>query len=88
MNAYKVSVEPASADARQRLEFEFTCHEDLAELVAKVSDKGLFDGDENTAFVVGLKLFSGVLLKHRGEPLFADFAPHFGALMKKLKAQE
>lgn len=88
MNAYKVSVEPASQNAQQSLEFDFDCHEDLAELVARVSDKGLFVGDENTAFVVGLKLFSSVLLKHRGEPLFADFAPHFGALMKKLKAQE
>jgi hypothetical protein len=36
--------------------------------------------------VFGLKLFSSVLLEHRGDPLFADSARYFGQLMKKLKS--
>lgn len=87
MNAYEVRVAPVEADGQKTLEFEFPCHEDLLELAERVKAKQLFPDEESVTFVVGLKLFSSVLLKHRNEPLFAEFAPHFGAWMKKLKAQ-
>lgn len=69
----------------QKLQFEFESHDDLMEIVAKNQQKGIFSDEEAKAFSLGIKLFSGVMLANRTNPLFADFAPHFGEFMKKLK---
>jgi hypothetical protein len=85
MHQYKITVRGKDGSPNGTLAFDFTSHEDLAELVERVQAKGLFQSSEAATFVVGLKLFSSVLLAHRGEEIFAEFAPHFGQLMKKLK---
>lgn len=82
---YHVTVEPRNDTPAQALELDFTSHEDLHELVERVRGKKMFSEAEATTFVLGLKMFSSVLLAHRNEEPFVDFAPHFGDLMKKLK---
>ncbi|WP_257168904.1 DUF3861 domain-containing protein [Bradyrhizobium sp. SRS-191] len=67
-------------------DFTFTSHDDLNEIIARIQRRGLFDDNESKVFVTGLKLLGGVLLKHRGEPLFAEFGPAFGQFMKTLKS--
>ncbi|NPU66759.1 DUF3861 domain-containing protein [Bradyrhizobium sp. 83012] len=67
-------------------DFTFTSHDDLNEIVARVQRRGLFDHNESKAFVTGLKLLGGVMLNHRGEPLFAEFGPAFKEFMTKLKS--
>jgi len=43
--------------------------------------------DEQTKnFIVGLKLFSEVMLAERKHPLFSEFGPQFKLFMKKLKS--
>jgi len=70
------------------LGFSFESHDDLNQIIARMRDKALFGGeDETKAFCVGLKLLGGVLLQHRDEALFKEFAGAFGAFMKTLKAQ-
>lgn len=67
------------------LSFETGNHDDILTIVERMRGRGdLPDGDA-TALAVGLKLFSEVMLQHRGLPLFADFAPHFKAFMQTLK---
>ena len=85
MHTYKVLLEHHNDAEAGELAFNFASHEDVIALVERVRGKGVLPQEEVAAFVVGLKLFSGVLLNHRDEDLFAEFAPHFGKLMKKLK---
>ncbi len=43
---------------------------------------------QSVEFAIGLKLFSEVMLKNKDNPLFEEFRPAFGALMKKIKSPE
>lgn len=72
--------------ANKSLEFEFENHDNILSLIEKVQQKGLFnEKDKNIQFVLGLKLFSEVLLEQRDNPLFEGFLPAFSELMRKLK---
>lgn len=90
---YRITVEhlalpdgspPPQAEA---LRFETGNHDDMLAIVARMRQRGDLPEADATAFAVGLKLFSEVMLQHRGLPLFADFAPHFKAFMQQLKAR-
>lgn len=82
---FRVTVAPltASAEEAHPLNFEFDSHDDmiaLAQRLGKTSDADL-------VFLVGLKLFGEALLTRRDDPLLQEFRPHFGALMKAIKAR-
>lgn len=47
-----------------------------------------FDKNTSTAFAIGLKLFSEVMLENKDHPLFEDFKPAFVQFMKKLKSKK
>lgn len=86
---YHLSLRKTGADGERLGEdivFDFPSHDDIAGIIDKVRQKKLFGEDEIAAFCVGLKLFSGVMLNHRNEPLFAEFSQHFGEFMKTLKS--
>mgnify|MGYP003349282491 CR=1 FL=1 len=74
----------APPEARS-LQFETGNHDDILSIVDKVRQRGDLPEADATAFAVGLKLFSEVMLQHRQLPLFADFAPHFRQFMQQLK---
>jgi len=88
---YRVTVEHlalpdgSAPPATQPLSFEAGNHDDILAIVARMRQRGDLPEADATAFAVGLKLFSEVMLQHRGLPLFADFAPHFKAFMQALK---
>lgn len=85
-HSYQVEVkEVGNSQAGAALQFEFSMHEDLQELVVRAQQRQIFSPDEAQAFCLGLKLFSGVMLEHRSDPLFAEFQQHFGAFMRRLK---
>lgn len=90
---YQVTVAeiPAAPDQAavndQPIHFEVDSHDDLHEIVARAKALGAFDDEAATAFAVGLKLFGGVMLAYREQPLFAEFAPHFGQFMRSLKGK-
>lgn len=67
------------------LSFEAGNHDDILSIVARLSGRSDLPEVDAAAFGVGLKLFSEVMLQHRGLPLFAEFAPHFKAFMQRLK---
>ena len=69
------------------LQFECSNHDDIFSIIDRAAAARLFDGDENTAFLVGLKLFSETMLTHRDDPLFAPLQGAFGEFMKSLKAR-
>ena len=88
MKKYKVQVVECDAvEGQEPISFEFETHDDLRMILARQREKGLMEEEEAKAFVVGLKLFSTVLLAHRTEELFVEISAHFGSFMKKLKGR-
>lgn len=90
-HAYRITVERLQPDVANdapasSLTFEATNHDEVLGLVERVRASGILPEGESAAFLVGLKLFGEVMLKHRAEPLFAPIVPHFAAFMKRLKA--
>lgn len=67
------------------LRFEARNHDELGAIVARVQQRGDLSPEDATAFAIGLKLFSEVMLENRKLPLFAEFQPHFKAFMQTLK---
>lgn len=65
--------------------FEVGNHDNIFDIVTRMRQRGDFSQDSATAFGVGLKLFSEVMLENKDHPLFAEFKPHFMQFMKALK---
>lgn len=88
---YHLAVQPidgsSNAHAGDALTFEVFNHDDLFDVLARMQGRKLLPEDEVTPFIVGLKLFSEVLVRHRREPLFADLCQTLGSFMKRLKGQ-
>lgn len=90
-HSYEINLTEHSSDSavlsdKESLKINFQSHDDLHEIVEKLTTKGLFDENETKVFVVGLKMFVSVMLAHRNDPLFSEISPHFGNFMKKLKS--
>ena len=79
-------VENDHSIGEKAIDIHFSSHDDLLEIIDKLSQKKLFGENDCKMFAVGLKMFASVMLDHRKHPLFADFAPHFGEFMKRLKS--
>lgn len=73
-------------DNPKQLTLEFDNHDEVFDIIERTKSKNLFNEEESTAFALGLKLFSEVMLKNRKHPLFEEFAPAFGSFMKKFKS--
>ena len=72
----------------EELQFEFENHDDIFDIVDRIKSKSVFEEEKTvTEFVIGLKLFTEVLLKNRKHPLFEELGPQMAAFMKKLKSQ-
>lgn len=69
------------------LELAFENHDNIFGIIERTIPKQLFSSDEETAeFVIGLKLFSEVVLRHKDNPFFEKIKPAIAAFMKKLKS--
>ncbi|GLU44382.1 DUF3861 domain-containing protein [Allomuricauda sp. NBRC 101325] len=91
-NSYKIQLEELTlkdgSSPEGTLEFEFQNHDNILDLVDLIKDKALFqDKNENIEFLIGLKLFSEVMLRNKNNPMFEDMLPEFGKFMKKFKSQ-
>lgn len=90
LNNYKLELHEVSqkdgTQGSQVIEVEFSNHDNIFELLALVQANPRFQTPgEDVEFLLGLKLFSEVMLKNRNHPLFQDFAPAFADFMKKYK---
>lgn len=88
---YRVTVEhlasggEASPRVSESLRFEAASHDEILELARRIRQRGGFDEDSAAALTVGLKLLGEVCLRNRERPMFGEFLPHFGQLIKRLK---
>lgn len=91
-NRYRIQIEQiedtqGQAVSRAPLCFDVGNHDDVFHIVEIMCARKDFDQSTSTAFAIGLKLFSEVMLENKEHPLFVDFRPHFGQFMKKLKSK-
>jgi hypothetical protein len=87
---YRISVElledvQGHPGDKPPLVFECRNHDELLGLVQRLRSRGDFDQDTSASLLIGLKLFSEVMLQNRQHPLFAPLLPHFGQFMQRLK---
>ncbi|MCC8188679.1 MAG: DUF3861 domain-containing protein [Bacteroides sp.] len=70
------------------IEVDFDNHDNIYHIIEKLKEKEPFNSEEEVRqFAIGLKMFSGIMLKHKDSELFKDFQPAFIAFMKKLKGR-
>lgn len=91
-NRYKIQLQElelkSGEPANKTLEFEFENHDDLFELIERTKANRHFEGEnENLEFIVGLKLFSEVMIRNRTNPLFEELLPAFKSFMMKMKGK-
>lgn len=91
-NKYRLRLEEtelkSGEPAVQSIEIEFENHDDIFKILELFKEKSLFNElNKDLSFVLGLKMFSEVMLKNKENPLFEDFLPAFGQFMKALKAK-
>ena len=88
---YKISVEEITKEGgldNQKLEFETKSHDNLFEIVEKLKCHPQFSESDVASLGVGLKLFTGVMLKEKEKPLFKNLLPHFKEFMKGIKSND
>ncbi len=74
-------------EGSQKLDFEFSNHDDLFKIFEVVKSKKLFENEvTNYEFALGLKLFTEVIITQKEHPLFEELRPEILKFMKKLKA--
>ena len=90
LHAFRVTLEAldeaSGAPTGRRVHTDIVNHDDLFDIIEKISARGVVPADEATEFAIGLKLFTEVLLRHRKDAPFAELQPHIGAFMKRLKS--
>lgn len=87
-NSYKITVEEIvyeNKDSAKRLTFDADSHDDIFKIVEMLKENPEFDSRDAASLGVGLKLFTGVMMKHKDNLLFKDLLPHFKDFMKGLK---
>ena len=88
---YRITVEQLEGPKGQRIEqsplvFETVNHDEILGLVERRRQRGEFDHDTAASLIVGLKLFSEVMLQNKDNALFTPLMPHFREFMNRLKA--
>jgi hypothetical protein len=74
-------------DRKSARSFEVASHDYVLAIVRRVNAANAFDRNEATALTVGLKLFTGVMLRYRHDPLFAEVRPAMRVFIGNLKAR-
>ncbi|MBE1161732.1 DUF3861 domain-containing protein [Dyella acidiphila] len=84
---YRIQVECIDGASTAPLSFEVQQHDDLLAIVERVRHGTAFAADDALALAVGLKLFTGVMLGARHDPLFAEIQPAMRRFIGNLKSR-
>ena len=85
---YKITIEEINKEGKlegEKLEFKTQSHDNLFEIVEKLKQHPELGNTDVASLGVGLKLFTGIMLKNKKLPLFKNLLPHFKDFMKDLK---
>jgi hypothetical protein len=81
--------EYANGDTKpaKELGIQFSNHDEIFGIIERIKEKGIFTNPyEAEQFVLGLKLFTEIKLKHYNNPLFDELNEVFPVFMEKLKS--
>ncbi len=87
---YKITCEYIADDAgnspnAEPLSFEIALHENIFEIIQKISEKEEMPTQDAPAFGLGLKLFGEVVRKNQDIALLNSLQPHLIEIMKIIK---
>lgn len=93
INKYRVHLQEIEQKDGTKLgksiEFQFENHDDVLHLIELTQKRTNFANEgENAQFIIGLKLFSDIMMKNKDNSLFEDFFPAFVDFMKKFKNKQ
>jgi hypothetical protein len=80
-----ISVNDEIETENKALNFEIANHDNLFKLLALIQGKLNLTPPEEQAFLLGLKMFSEILIKNRHDPLFRQMKQPMGEIMALLK---
>lgn len=86
---FRITVQPApqGRPSGEPVSFDVGSHDDLIDIMRRVRGLDDFEPAQANALALGLKLFSGVMLARRTDPLFAAIQPEVRAFTGNLKAR-
>jgi hypothetical protein len=84
---FRIKVERMDDAASSPLVFEVINHDDIFAIVDRVRAGTAFAANDAVALAVGLKLFTGVMLSQRHDPLFASVQPAMRMFIGNLKSR-
>ncbi|MGX2949909.1 DUF3861 domain-containing protein [Ursidibacter sp. B-7004-1] len=90
---YRIRVEYL-ADAKgnvvecEPLVFNAPNHDDIFQIIDKISQREDFTPEMAQRFIVGLKLMGEVMLENKNHALFDQLKPHFLEMMKIIKGKK
>jgi hypothetical protein len=84
---FRIHVERTGDNPSVPLVFDVHHHDDIFAIVERVRAGTAFAENDAVALVVGMKLFTGVMLSQRHDPLFADVQPAMRTFIGKLKSR-
>jgi hypothetical protein len=84
---FRIKMERIGDETAAPLTFEVSNHDDIFAIVERVRMGTAFEDNDAVALAVGLKLFTGVMLMSRHDPLFADIQPAMRAFIGNLKSR-
>lgn len=83
-HTYRVSVLEDNPKKRD-IEFSFETHDDLFDIIGRISQKNGFTAENAVMFGLGLKLFADVVRKNHENPPFSEIMPLLACMMKIVK---
>jgi hypothetical protein len=85
---YVNMIEAKDGKMAEVLNFNFGGHHDIADMVARTHQAGLFEKDKyEKEFVLGMRFLHHVMKKNPDLDLFKEFAPQFEAFKQSVKAK-
>ena len=82
---YEIHLRDLDDPATLALEFRISSHDNIIAIAERLKSLTGLDADDAIALGVGLKLFSGITLKHRKEAPFDALQPAMRAFIQSLK---
>jgi hypothetical protein len=84
---FRIKVERIDDETSTPLTFDVSHHDDIFAIAERVRKGTAFAESDALALAVGLKLFTGVMLTRRHDPLFADIQPAMRTFIGNLKSR-
>jgi len=89
---YRITLEYAGGkhagpELHAPLSFSAENHDDIFLILERARKAAMFDADTTAALVLGMKLFSEVMLMHRDDPLFEPIRAAYREYIRGFKAR-